>query len=463
MGRITEIPYGDRTIRAELPDRTFTIAPANHKRLEPITDLEGAVRDALSNPLGVQTISQLAKPGAWVTIAFDDLTLPAFGPIRGVAIHEVMRELETAGVSRDNVNLICANALHRKFRPEELAVVIGDDTVKAFGKRLFCHDAEDKDNLVYLGRTSEGYDVEISRYVAESDLTVYVNAGHLTGFSGGWKSICVGLSSFKSIRHHHTPDGMSMSIKNNRMHAVLDKMGELLEGKIPGKIFKIDTVESDPFTSARVFAGSVWETRKAVLDVWMAHVPSRRDLSKERYDVVLYGVPAWSPYAIFSSMNPILTLISSGLGYLGGTIQALGKPGCTVIMVTPCPNEWDRVHHPSYPDVWHRVLSNTRDPYEIERTYTDHYALHEELIDLYRNHYAFHPIHGIFATQPLRRLQHCGKVIVAGAEDSSVPEHLGFHAARTVKEALDMARDIHGPGFSIAFAQHPVAPTKVTM
>jgi hypothetical protein len=463
MGRITDISYGDRTIRAELPNRTFSIAPAAHKRLEPITDLKGAVKDALSKPLGMPPISELAKPGARVTVAFDDPTVPAFGPIRRVAIHEVMRQLEAAGVSRDNVTLICANALHRKFRPEELAVIIGHDTVKAFGTRLFCHDAEDKDNLVHLGRTSEGYDVEISRYLAESDLSVYVNAAHVIGFSGGWKSICVGLSTFKSIRHHHTPDGMSMSIKNNRMHAVLDKMGELLEEKILGKIFKIDTIEADPFTSAHVFTGSVWETRKAVLDLWMAHVPSRRDLSKDRYDVILYGVPDWSPYAIFSSTNPILTLISSGLGYLGGTIQALGKPGCTVIMVTPCPDEWDRVHHPSYLDVWHRVLISTRDPYEIERTYTDYYARHEKMIDLYRYHYAFHPIHGIFATQPLRRLKHCGKVIVAGAENPSVPEYLGFHATKTVEEALDVARDIHGSGFSIAFAQHPVAPTKVNI
>lgn len=463
MGRIVHIPYGDGTVRAQLPDRTFMVEAQDHKKLDPIIDLEGAVRKALSEPLGSAPIPQLVKPGARVTIAFDDLTQPAFGPIRRAAIREVMRQLADAGVGEERVHLICANALHRKFRPGELAVVIGEDTVKAFGPRLFCHDAEDGENLVHLGRTPEGYDVEVSRYVVESDLTVYVNAGHLTGFSGGWKSICVGLSTFNSIRHHHTPDGMSMSVKNNRMHAVLDKMGRVLEAKIPGKIFKIDTIEAGLLESARVFAGSVWETRKAVLDHWVEHVPSRRDLSEERFDVILYGVPAWSPYAIFSSMNPILTLISSGLGYLGGTIQALGKPGCTVIMVTPCPNEWDRVHHPSYPDVWENVLSNTRDPYEIERAYTEVYAHHEEMIGLYRNQYAFHPIHGIFATQPLRRLTHCGQVIVAGAEDASVPRHLGFQATATVEEALGMSRDIHGPDFGIAYARHPVAPTKVAM
>ena len=44
-------------------------------------------------------------------------------------------------------------------------------------------------------------------------------------------------------------------------------------------------------------------------------------------EVVIYGVPDWSPYATFAKMNPLLTLISSALGYMGGYIEAVGKPG----------------------------------------------------------------------------------------------------------------------------------------
>ena len=88
----------------------------------------------------------------------------------------------------------------------------------------------------------------------------------------------------------------------------------------------------------------------------------------------MYGVPAFSPYAAFSHVNPILTLISSGLGYLGGLIEAVGKPGCTVIMATPVPERWDRVAHASYPEIWDRVLPLTRDPYEIMTRFADDYA-----------------------------------------------------------------------------------------
>ena len=459
-----EMPFGETTIQAELPDDTFVIPAGGVKtQFEPIDDLAGAVELALANPLDSKPIRDLVGPGAKVAIAFDDPTAPCFSSLRGIAIKAVLAELDAAGVARESVTLICANALHRKFRPEELATIIGDDLVREFGDRLVCHDAEDADNLVYLGETEHGYDVEVSRHVTDSDLLVYITSYHGRGFSGGWKSVCVGLSTWRSIRHHHTPDGMSMSIQNNQMHVMLDEMGKHLESKIDTPIFKIDAIEVNAFQTSKIFAGSVWGCRRAVLEILEKQFPPRRNLSKEKYDVVVYGLPDWSPYAVFSHMNPTLTLISSGLGYLGGTIQALGKPGCTVIMATPCPERWDRVHHPSYPDVWENVLSQCLDPYEIEREYTDTYLSNESYIDLYRNHYAFHPVHGILATHPLRRLKHAGTVIVAGIEDPAIAKHLGYEATATVEEALELAADIHGAGFSCTYAQHPATYTKTTM
>ncbi|MFN8555880.1 MAG: hypothetical protein U0531_00500 [Dehalococcoidia bacterium] len=146
----------------------------------------------------------------------------------------------------------------------------------------------------------------------------------------------------------------------------------------------------------------------------------------------------------------MLTLISSGLGYQGGYIEALGRPGCTVIMATPCAEQWDEEHHPSYPDVWRNVLSRTTDAYEIDRRYTQTYAEHPGYIDQYRNGVAFHGVHGVLATQPLRRLRHAGRVIVAGPDDPAVPRHIGFGAATSVEEAIREAERTHGPDCSIA-------------
>jgi hypothetical protein len=460
---LVDVPYGSGTLQAALPDETFFVPFAGGRKLTPLEDLEGSIREALAKPLGMPPLREIARPGMRVVVAFDDPTVPSYGPMRRLALTEVLRELESAGVRPEAMQFICANSLHRKFRPEELGLILGPSLVEKLGPRLFCHDAEDAENLVYLGKTPGGYEVELSRHAAEADLLVYINSAHYRGFAGGWKSICVGLSTFRSIRHHHTPDGMSMSVDDNPMHKMLEEMGRLTEERLPGTIFKIDAIEAGPFQTAAVFAGNIWETRKAAIELLREAYPPRRSLSDERFDVILYGVPDWSPYAIFSHMNPILTLISSGLGYLGGTIQALGKPECTVIMATPCPLQWDRVHHPSYEDVWNKVLSQTRDAYEIEAQYTEQYATHEVYIDQYRNAFGFHPVHGILGTHPLRRLKHCGRVIVAGIQDPAVARHLGFEAADSIETALAMATEIHGTGCSVAYATHPAAPTKIGM
>jgi Lactate racemase N-terminal domain len=452
MSAVT-LPFGDSTVAAELPARARVVSrgggmPGSGGGPQPVDDLDAVMRDALDHPLGLPPIREIVRPGQRVVIAFDDPTVASFGPVRRVAIEAVLAQLADAGVAERDVTLICANALHRKFTRDELATIIGQELVGRFGERLFCHDAEDAENLVYLGQTRRGYDVELSRHAAEADLCVYVNAGLHLGFSGGWKSVAVGLSTWQSIRHTHHPDGMSMSVLNNRMHDVLNEMGAHIEASLGRRIYKIECVLASPTKVAQVWAGGVSETRAAAIEVMASRNPPRRSQA-EPADIVVYGLPAWSPYAVFGTMNPILTLISSGLGYLGGHIEALGKPGCTVILATPCPETWDMEHHPSYPEVWRRVLPQTRDPYEITRRFEREFATHAGYIERYRHGVAFHPVHAILATHPLRRLKHAARVIVAGAEDPAVPRHVGFEYAPTVEDAIAIAERKHGANSSI--------------
>lgn len=440
---------GDGAIEVELPDRARTVGGGFGTKLAPLPDLRAAVRQALDRPEGLPPLGDLVRPGARVTIAFDDPTVPSFGPVREVAIGLVLEELGRAGVRDDRITLLCANALHRKWRNDELAQILGTGLVQRFEGRLICHDAEDPASLVYLGQTAaHGLHVEVHRLVVESDLTIYVNAQCLRGFTGGWKSICVGLSTWRSISHHHTPDGMSMSFRNNKMHAMLDEMGAHLEATTKRRIFKVETILANLFDAAHVFAGGIDETRARALSILEAQYPPRREAA-EPADVVLYGVPGYSPYARNSRMNPLLTLVSSGLGYFGGSIEALGKPGCSVILATPCPDEWDEVSHPSYREVWNRVLGASRDPWEITRLFGDELATRADYIDKYRFHYGFHPIHGIMATHPLKRLRHAARVFVAGIEKPCLAEHLGFIPTATVEEAIARAEEIHGAGCSL--------------
>src|SRR5438552_675730 len=244
-----QLVFGREWITAKLPDDARLVAPGLTLPLPPAPDFQAEIQEALRNPLDGPALRERAQGAGTVTLAFDDPTVPCYAPLWPTAIPLVLAELEAAGVPRRAVTLLCANALHRQFTLDELARLIGSDLVGEFGPdgRLRCHDAEDPDGVVHLGLTEEGHDVELNRAVVDADLTVYVNASTTRGFSGGWKSVCVGLSSYRSIRHHHSPDTMSMSTEKNRMHEVLARMGEVVERELgPERIFKVETLLSNP-------------------------------------------------------------------------------------------------------------------------------------------------------------------------------------------------------------------------
>ncbi len=451
------IVFGKRMLPVKLPDTVQSAPPGLSTSLPPVDDTEGIIRKALQEPLGRPPLSETVRPDWKVTIAFDDPTVPCFAPVWESAVRLVIQELEKGGVKRSNITLLCANGLHRKFTRRELAKILGEDLVKMFGYRLLCHDAEDRDNLAYLGTTDSGYEVELNKLITDSDLTIYINTVVWRGFNGGWKSICVGLASYRCIRWHHTPDSMSMSMEKNLMHDILNDMGALVEEKIgKERIFKIETILANPLQVHKVWAGGVFETRQAALELMKSQLKPRRELIKEKADIVLYGIPNWSPYATFSVMNPMLTLISTGLGYFGGVIEAMGKTGCSVILASPCPDHWNHTHHPTHQEIWEKILPDYKDPYEIMDLFEEDFAHRPEYIYKYRYCYGFHPMHGIMTTYPLKRLRHASRVFVAGAKSPHLIEHLGFEPTGTVEEAIEKAREIHGKDASIVFVKYPL-------
>ena len=169
-----------------------------------------------------------------------------------------------AGV--DDVVLIAALALHRRMTEAELRHALGDRVYDAFAPNglLTQHDAEDPDNLVHLGQTDQGEDVEINKRAAESDLLVYVNI-NLVAMDGGHKSVATGLASYRSLRHHHNPQTMQQSKSfmdqhRSELHSANWRMGRLI-AESGVKVFQIETtLNNDTFPGAfRFLQKREWE------------------------------------------------------------------------------------------------------------------------------------------------------------------------------------------------------------
>ena len=495
--RLERLPAGSRIV---YPSEPF----------EPIEDADFAIRQALENPIGDSApLSALLRAGMKLTIAFDDVSLPLppmrAPDVRQRVIEAVLDQAAAAGV--DDVVLIAALALHRRMTEPELRHALGDRIYDAFAPHglLQQHDAEDPENLIHLGLTDQGEDVEINKRAATSDLLVYVNI-NLVAMDGGHKSVATGLASYKSLRHHHNVHTMQhsrsfMDQRHSELHSSNWRMGRLIAAS-GVKVFQIETtVNNDPFPEQFSFlAKREWEwnlrDRAAFLavsasvnrtperikrnifnsmrspmgltsvqagEVEAVHAATTEQVLREQLvpvegqaDVLTMGLPYICPYNVNSVMNPILVMCL-GLGYFFNMYRnkPLVREGGVVIMSHPTPWAFDPVFHPSYIDFFDQVLSDTTDPKEIETRYEESFATDPWYIHLYRTGHAYHGVHPFYMWYwGSHALAHLGRVIIVGG-DSSAVHRLGFKSASTLSDALEMARDVVGPHPSITHLHNP--------
>ena len=492
--RLEPLPLGSRVIYPPDP-------------LPGIRAIDEAIRNALLHPEGTEPLPELLKPGMRLTIVFDDISLP-LPPMRAPDVRQRVIEhvLELAAAKGvDDVELIAANSLHRRMTPAELRRVVGERVFRAFYPgHLRNHDAEDHANLIHLGTTERGEDVELNRRAATSDLVVYVNIT-LTAMSGGPKSVAVGLASYRSLRHHHNVHTLRHSRSFNdpphsAMHHSYDRMAGVIDDSL--KVFTIEaTLNNDTFPSSMRFLNKrEWEWNlsdqarylavkranemlppKARRRIWQStlapygvtgvtagapaevHPRTLANLHRQQLtevdgqaDVAIFGLPYICPYNVNSVMNPILVM-SLGLGYFFNLYRnrPIVRSGGAAIFYHPVASEFHSVHHPSYIDFFEEILTETTDPAVLETKYEEQFATDPWYIQLYRRSYAYHGVHPFYMWYwGAHALEHLGDVIFVGG-DRKTTARMGFRAASTLADALEMASHTVGSSPSINYLHCP--------
>ena len=495
--RLEKLPVGSRVIYPPEP-------------LEGIKDPRGAIREALDNPTGdSEPLSALLKPNMRVAVCFDDVSLPLpqmqAPDVRQLIIEEVLERLAIAGV--EDVRLIAALALHRRMTDSELEHALGKRVYEATKSAgiLTQHDAEDRDNLLFIGKTDQGEEVELNKYAATSDLIIYVNI-NLVSMDGGHKSVATGLASYRSLRHHHNVKTMVhsksfMDRDNSELHSSNWRMGKLI--KDSGiKIYQIETTlntntfpsqfsflqkrewewglkdrasflavsESLKFTppwAARkifqnvkspygltgVHAGEVEAVHKKTLE--NVYKQQQVDVSGQT-DILTIGLPFIGPYNVNSIMNPIL-VHCLGLGYFFNMYRGapLVRKGGVVILSHPTRPEFDPTFHPSYIDFFDQVLPESTDPLVIEKKFEERFATDPWYIHLYRHGHAYHGVHPFYMWYwGAHALDHLGGVIILGG-DPKTTRRLGYQSASTMADALEIASSIVGRDPSVTHLHSP--------
>ena len=485
------VASGDTFRLERLPVGARVVYPADSL---PAVHVADAIAEALDTPVGSDPLAARLRPGMRLTITFDDNTVPVPAmtshDLRAKIIEAVLTRAAAAGV--DDVALVAAIGLNRRLSPAELRQLVGERVFRSFHADglLVNHDAEDTDELVEIGTVGE-LPVGVNKRVADSDLVVHVHL--VTGPSGnGAAGVLAGLGAASTLA------ALGAQSADPRVAADAEA---LVAAQLP--MFNVEAVlDADVFPEPLGFlAKREWEwsvkdqarwfgLRRGTAAVTSAKL-RRRILGKlaapwhpigisggepgavaaasrelalaqqqvsvpSQADVAVLGVPSLGPYSVDAPTNPVVAAWSGLASILGShTGTSVVRDGGAVILFHPLGSDFSPLYHPSYVDFFAETLSVTTDPAQISADFEKKFATDPWYVHLYRTSHAFHGLHPVHRWYEIARAtSHVGDVVWVGADRANA-ERLGFRAASTLADALEIVSSSVGRAPQISYLHTP--------
>jgi len=198
---IYEMEYGDQFLSVEL-SRGKVLGTIEAKKVEKITDFPAKIIGLLRNPIASPPLDKIVYREDTVIILAPDITRLWAGPDQ--FLPPLVDELNKIGVMDDKITILLGNGDHRRHTPEEVERLVSRDLMDRIN--VFDHLAREKDELIYLGKTSRGNKIWINRRVMETDkviLTGGIVYHFLAGFGGGPKALSIGVAGYDTIQVNH--------------------------------------------------------------------------------------------------------------------------------------------------------------------------------------------------------------------------------------------------------------------
>ena len=197
-----QLPYYKGTLPLHVPDKNLKHVLVNHAE-EFHSDRSEAdiVRDALAAPIGTPPLSALAQGKQNILVITSDHTrsMPS-----GITMPMLLEEIRK-GQPDASITILIATGLHRRVAREELLDRFGPDIVAR--ERIVVHNAFQPEEMRYVCQLPSGAGLSVNRLALESDLIVsegFIEPHFFAGFSGGRKRILPGICSQATVNETHS-------------------------------------------------------------------------------------------------------------------------------------------------------------------------------------------------------------------------------------------------------------------
>src|SRR4030066_2532174 len=232
------------------PSWSIFFRPMEGREKKKVTHKE--MEKVFLRPIGTKPIQELAKGKKEVVILFDDLARPT--PVFEI-VPFVLRELEKAGISDQQIRFIAALGAHGANTANDFRKKLGQEVLDRFA----VYNHHPFNYCIYLGKTTRGTPVSINKEVMACDLKIGIGCivpHAFSGFGGGGKILLPGVAHIDSIAYNHGP-----LVKNHP--------GSVGLGKIGGDIPRLDIEEATRMAGLEVQIDAIVNLRGEITSLFV--------------------------------------------------------------------------------------------------------------------------------------------------------------------------------------------------
>jgi nickel-dependent lactate racemase len=244
------IPCGKKTISLTIPDG-IPVQWVESRKIAPVLDVRRAIEEAIDRPIGAPRLRNLVRPGQTVALVVTDISrkLP-----EEMILPLLLKELEEGGIKKRDITAVVATGTHRPNTPEELHEKFGEVVHEI---SFINHDPWNSGNLIQLGTSKDRIPLVFNRTVADADIRIstgVIETHLLAGYSGGVKSIAVGVAGERTIGATHNYEMLQQTrlgiIEGNDFRRFLTEATQAL-----GLHFIVNVIQTGKKEVVRVVAG----------------------------------------------------------------------------------------------------------------------------------------------------------------------------------------------------------------
>ena len=176
----------------------------------PLSDLRQATEAVLAEPLDCAPLRYFVRHTCSICIVFTDSTRACPDHI---LVPALLRELDVLGIPQKNITLLCATGMHRPSTFQEKTTKLTVEVPLLYDVQD--HQAQNPDaltNLGSVGHPSLAFPIDVpvfvNRLASEADVLIatgVVEPHQYAGYSGGSKTVVVGCGGEATISATHGP------------------------------------------------------------------------------------------------------------------------------------------------------------------------------------------------------------------------------------------------------------------